>query len=84
MYESCFPYLDGSDFIASSDLLTVDNINNSLSCTSFSVLNDNIVENLETFTIELSTVEDNITLSPSSGTVTIIDNGEVVRIVCLV
>jgi len=38
-------------------------------------MNNNTVENVETFTIQLSTTDSGVTLSPSNATATITDIG---------
>ena len=43
-------------------------------CTSFLIINDEVLENSENFNALLTTRADRVTIAPGQGTITIIDN----------
>jgi len=65
----------GSDFNASPVTHSLDASSNSQGCLTVTIMNNNTVENVETFTIQLSTTDSGVTLSPSNATATITDIG---------
>jgi len=65
--------LDGDDFIGGSFSRFVDT-SSSMVCINTSIIDDTVVEEVESFTVSVSTTDTAVTISPSSATVIIIDN----------
>lgn len=66
--------LDGDDFIGGSFSRSVDTSSSRMVCINTSIIDDTVVEEVESFTVSVSTTDTAVTISPSSATVIIIDN----------
>ena len=65
---------DGDDFLGGSFDRSVDTSNSGMLCISISIIDDTVVEEAEGFTVNVSTTDTAVAISPSSATVVIIDN----------
>jgi len=66
--------LDGDDFIGGSFSRFVDTSSSRMVCINTSIVDDTVVEEVESFTVSVSTTDTAVTISPSSATVIIIAN----------
>ena len=69
---SQFP--DNVDYNFLADTRILDSVSNGRECVNVSILPDGVVEGTETLPILLATFSPDVTISPSSATILIIDN----------
>ncbi len=67
-----FSYADGSDYIGSTQELTIE----VELCAQFTIVDDQIVESSELFSIFLQTSDPDVTLSNENANVTILDDAD--------
>ena len=66
----------GSDFTSvSTPIANLDLTSNNRHCEDIEIINENMLESDETFSVQLTTSDTSVTLSPSMATVTILDAG---------
>ena len=70
----CFSFPDPADYNGGTFPLLFTSLTSGPVCASVVITNDNICEGDETFNIQLSTSDSNISLNPDAGTATIVDN----------
>ena len=69
----CFIVLDGEDYVSTTVTLTF-NGTSTTACTDISITFDDVYEGNETFSVSLTTTDNNVTLNPDGGQVTITDD----------
>ena len=70
---NCFSLSAPSDFIEAIQILTFERGDTEM-CGSYVIINDEVLEDLENFNLQLSTRVDRVTVAPAQGTVTIVDD----------